>query len=301
MHVERELRFGIHGPDAAQRLLRALPAAARAHRQRVHSVYYDTPDLRLKRAGAALRLRRVGRKWLQTLKAPQGAQWEMLTPRQRLDCALFPREEVRAATGLDMLRLARDLRPTFAARFERKAVLLALGHGARAQACIDRGQIEAGSAREPILELELELVAGEPGPMLGLAETLVAPFGLTLEPASKAERGYRLASSAHPEPPAKWQRPAIDEEAAAGNAFAVLCGAALAQIAANAPGVARGDDAEYLHQLRVGFRRLLSALRAFRPLLRRKAELTVTLPIRRRPSKRATSSKRADTGSVPST
>ena len=288
MHVERELKFGIHSPDAAQRLLRALPAAARARRQQVHSVYYDTPDLRLKRAGAALRLRRVGRKWLQTLKAPQGAQsalaaraeWEMPTPRQRLDCALFPREEVRAATGLDLLRLARDLRPAFATHFERKAVLLALGHGVRAEACIDRGQIEAGSARESILELELELMEGEPGPMLGLAETLVAPFGLTLERASKAERGYRLASSTHPEPPAKWQRPAIDEEAAASDAFAVLCAAALAQIGANAPGVARGDDPEYLHQLRVGVRRLLSALRAFRPLLRRKHADAVTRQMR---------------------
>ena len=149
MHVERELKFGIHSPAAAQRLLRALPAAARAQREQVHSIYYDTPDQRLKRAGAALRLRRAGRKWLQALKAPQGAQtalaaraeWEMPAPRRRLDCALFPREEVRAATGLDMLRLARHLRPAFATKFERRALPLALGHGVRAEACIDSGRI----------------------------------------------------------------------------------------------------------------------------------------------------------------
>ena len=288
MHVERELKFGIHSAAAAQRLLRVLPAAAKPERRQVHSVYYDTPDQRLRNAGAALRLRRIGGRWLQALKAPQGAQsglaaraeWEIPAPRARLDCALFPREEVRAATGLDMLRLARDLRPAFATRFERRAVLLALGHGVRAEACIDRGRIEAGGAHEPILELELELKEGELGPMIGLAETLVAPFGLTLERASKAERGYRLANSTKPEPPAKWQRPSIDEEAAASDAFAALCGAALAQIAANAPGVARGGDPEYLHQLRVGLRRLLSALRAFRPLLRRKRADSVSRPLR---------------------
>ena len=70
--------------------------------------------------------------------------------------------------------------------------------------------------------------------------------------------------------PAKWSRPAIESDAATRTAFATLCTAALAQIAANAPGVARGDAAEYLHQLRVGLRRLLSAMRIFSPLLRRK-------------------------------
>ena len=288
MHVERELKFGIPDPGAAQRLLHALPAGTRARRQRVHSIYYDTPDQRLKRAGAALRLRRVGRTWLQALKAPRGtqtglaarAEWEMAAPRRRLDCSLFPREEVRAATGLDMLRLARELRPAFATRFERRAVPLVLGHGVRAEACLDRGEIVAGSAREPILELELELIEGELGPMIGLAETLVAPFGLTLERASKAERGYRLAHSTRSDPPAKWQRPAIAEDAAASDAFALLCAAALEQIAANTSGVARGEDPEYLHQVRVGVRRLTSAARAFRPLLRRKRAEAVLRQLR---------------------
>jgi triphosphatase len=277
VHLERELKFRIESIAAARRLQRALPLASPPRRLQVHSIYYDTPDLRLQRAGAALRLRRAGRRWLQTLKAPQGAQsalaaraeWEMAVPRRRLDCTLFPREEVRASTGLDMLRLAPRLRPMFTTRFERKAAPLALGHGVRAEACIDRGTIEAGRSREPLLELELELLAGELGPLIGLAETL-APLGLRVERASKAERGYRLAGSAKPEPPAKWQRPPIAEDAAASDAFVALCGAALAQIAANAPGVARGDDPEYLHQLRVGMRRLLSVIRAFRPLLRRK-------------------------------
>ena len=288
MHVERELKFAVESTAAARRVLRALPLASRLRREQVHSVYYDTPDLRLQRAGAALRLRRVGRRWLQTLKAPQGAQsalaaraeWEMPVARRRLDCALFPREEVRVSTGLDMLRLAQRLRPVFTTRFERKHALLALGAGVRAEACIDRGTIEAGRAREKMLELELELLEGELAPLIGLAETLVSGEGLRIERASKAERGYRLASSARPEPPAKWPRPAIAEEAAASDALVVLCGAALEQIAANAPGVARGEDPEYLHQLRVGIRRLMSALRAFRPLLRRKRADAITRSLR---------------------
>ena len=125
-----------------------------------------------------------------------------------------------------------------------------------AQACIDRGVIEAGSKREDILELELELTEGEIGPLVGLAEGLVQPLGLHIETASKAERGYRLSESAGLPPPAKWMRPPIAENATASDAFAVLCGAALAQIGANALGVAEGRDPEYLHQMRVGVRRL---------------------------------------------
>ena len=287
MAIERELKFRL-APSALERAQRLLPFAARMRRRRVDSVYYDTPDLRLEAARAALRLRRDGRQWLQAFKAPQGAQsalaerneWEMPAPRGRVDASLFPREPVRAASGLDLVRLARSLRPVFATRFERRSALLRLGHGLRAEACIDRGAIEAGGAREPIFELELELLEGKLAPLLRLAETLVEPLGLEIEPASKAERGYRLYRSARPAP-AKWPHPAIAENAAASDAFATLCSAALAQIAANAGGVARGTDPEYLHQLRVGARRLRSALRAFRPLLRRRRAAGVELPFKR--------------------
>jgi len=58
--------------------------------------------------------------------------------------------------------------------------------------------------------------------------------------------------------------------ATVGEAFVALTRAALEQIEANAAGAASGKDPEYLHQLRVGVRRLRSALRAFRGLLRRR-------------------------------
>ncbi|HET7363266.1 MAG TPA: CYTH domain-containing protein, partial [Burkholderiales bacterium] len=182
MAIERELKFRL-APNALSRAARLLPAASRPRRRRVDSIYYDTPDLRLAAARAALRVRRDGRSWLQALKAPHGAQtalaermeWEMPAPRGRLDAALFPREAVRAATGLDLVRLAPQLRPVFATRFERRSALLRLGQGVRAEACIDRGSIEAGGARERILELELELLEGDLAALIGLADTLVEP------------------------------------------------------------------------------------------------------------------------------
>ena len=49
-----------------------------------------------------------------------------------------------------------------------------------------------------------------------------------------------------------------------------MLGAALEQVEANAPGAAAGDDPEFMHQLRVGMRRLRSALQTFGPLLAKK-------------------------------
>jgi triphosphatase len=80
--------------------------------------------------------------------------------------------------------------------------------------------------------------------------------------------------------PAKWTRPNLSARATAGEALVGNVRAALQQISANAPGVAAGRDPEYLHQLRVGVRRLRSALRAFRELLRRKRADAVEAPWR---------------------
>lgn len=59
----------------------------------------------------------------------------------------------------------------------------------------------------------------------------------------------------------------LPRNASAQRALCAAISDALAQIAANAPGVLSNRDDEYLHQLRVGMRRLRSALRVSRPLL----------------------------------
>jgi CHAD domain-containing protein len=69
-------------------------------------------------------------------------------------------------------------------------------------------------------------------------------------------------------------------KATAGETFVANVRAALEQIAANAGGAAAGRDPEYLHQLRVGVRRLRSAMRAFRALLRRRRANAVERPWR---------------------
>jgi CHAD domain-containing protein len=70
--------------------------------------------------------------------------------------------------------------------------------------------------------------------------------------------------------PQKRRKPPLTARASAGAALIANVDAAVAQIRANARGAALGRDPEYLHQLRIGIRRLRSTLRAFCDLLQRR-------------------------------
>src|SRR5687767_5469390 len=263
-HIEREIKLGLT-PQALSRLAQLTPS-----RRSLESVYFDTARQELRRAGIALRLRRDGQRWLQTLKAESAqhagfaarAEWELPVRGKALEPQAFPREEIRRATGIDVVRLAGRLKPVFETRFVRRSGLVQVDGKASAELAIDRGRIVAGRRREPISEVELELISGDTGALLSFAETLALPLAYE----SKAERGYRLASGLAPGA-RKWVMPRIDASTPAGAAFAALFAASVTQAGTNASGVLRSRDPEYLHQLRVGLRRLRSVLRAFAPLL----------------------------------
>lgn len=191
-----------------------------------------------------------------------------------LDRGAFPREEIRAATGMDLARLAPRLRPRFETRFIRQSGLVRLDGNGSAELCIDRGLIRAARRREAISEVELELKSGDARALLRFAAQLALPLAYE----SKAERGYRLAAG-RARAPRKWRMPELDAAGAPGAAFAALFSAALVQAGANAGEVLDSSDPEYLHQMRVGLRRLRCALRAFDPILQN------TRPLKRRLSR----------------
>lgn len=265
MAIERELKFRL-APRAATR---AVTLLALGKPERVSSIYYDTPDAALRRGRMALRLRRHGSRWLQTLKcevAPGArGEWETPVAAKRLEMQRLALPEIRAATGIDPGRLARRLRPRFETRFARRPALLQFAD-ASIEAALDRGQVIALGRREPICELELELKRGDPRALIRYARSLLAPLGLQLDFESKAERGYRLAQGGAVAPPRKWRRPEFGVSTTPADALAVLVGAALAHAVANTHGVVAHDDPEYLHQLRVALRRLRAMLGTFKAL-----------------------------------
>ena len=102
--MAEEIELKLIAPAGALAAVRAHPAVAAAARGRMRtrqivSTYYDTPGRDLAAAGVALRLRRAGARWLQTVKGGGDAaagvhrrtefEWRLSTP--KLDTAKLAR------------------------------------------------------------------------------------------------------------------------------------------------------------------------------------------------------------------
>jgi inorganic triphosphatase YgiF len=142
----------------------------------------------------------------------------------------------------------------------------------RAPGCVvelayDQGALLAGDRRWRLCELEFELKAGEPAALAALASRWVQRFGLTLDVRTKAERGERLARGERLGAAVKAQALHLPEGVDSHTALRRVLANCLAQVLANASDVAHESDTEpeQLHQLRVGLRRLRTALRELGP------------------------------------
>lgn len=241
-----------------------------AKRQNLHSTYYDSATLEVTRAGGALRLRKQGRRWLQTLKL-RGSGGAGLSAREEIELPAKPGElelpALQAALGESRgALLPQQVEALFTTRFARTALEVRLPGGGRAELAFDTGTIEAGEHSEAISELEIELIEGAPWEVFALGRQLLELADLRVENRSKAERGFALLA---PVSPAPRHAAAVDVSAddSARLSCARLLGEALAQLEGNEAGLLLGEEPEFIHQARVAIRRLRSLLRLFAPLL----------------------------------
>lgn len=272
MALETELKLHI-SPDNLEclkqhPLLRA-HSIGRARTLKLTSIYYDTPDLTLQRNAMALRLRRVGKQWLQTLKGGgcssaglhQRNEWEMPVAAEQLNLDALKQMGGKLPHGV-----RNHLHPVFVTDFTRHVRLLDFD-GAQIELCMDSGEIRAGQRMCPISELELELKSGAPQQLFNLALKLLEIVPLVVEHTSKAEYGYRLFSASRPEVN-KGGFAALEPTREVDSALQAGVSSCLAHVQANMAGALLGLDEEYLHQVRVGLRRLrvvLSVTRRVRP------------------------------------
>jgi triphosphatase len=271
--MEVELKLALSARHAARVL--AEPVIERAALQKPQSahlvsVYYDTPHFDLRTAGIGLRLRQSPSGWTQTLKWGGSAvgglhrrgEVETAVPGQQLDLAAISHPDL--VRVLAPARVRKRLKPVFVTEFDRASRLLACG-GAEIELSVDCGEIVAGSARERICELEMELRAGDPSALFDLAGSLHGAIPLHPLCTSKAERGYMLAGQ--PQQPAKAHATALDPQMTVARSAMVLVAAGLGQLQENERGMLAGGDAEYLHQMRVAVRRLRALLSAYKSAL----------------------------------
>jgi len=267
--LETELKFQV--PREKRAVLQRAVATATAQRTRLQAVYADTPDHRLAAAGLALRLRKEGRVWVQTLKGRgdglmQRLEHEVPLPPQRgmplldasrhagtpvgalLDAALGADGSLAPLYRTDIQRLHRRVRHA----------------GAVIEIAYDVGRIVAGRQTLAVDEIEFELVSGPPAALPALAARWAHRHGLWWDVRTKSERGFRLALGLHKVPAVK---AAAMKGPAAGDchsAWQAMLSAALGHALPNAAEIAAGSSRpEHLHQLRVALRRLRTALSLF--------------------------------------
>ncbi|HYR01562.1 MAG TPA: CYTH and CHAD domain-containing protein [Casimicrobiaceae bacterium] len=254
------------------------PAVAAVRRGRVRtarvaSTYYDTADFALEQARVALRLRRDGARVVQTVKGPPldaaaGAlhahdEHEWRLARARLDPARL------SATPWHKL-FARAQRhggfaPVFATDVVRHSVPLAFPDGSTATLAIDVGSIRAqppSRRRLPLAEIEIEVGQGTAATAYDLALALVDDWPLTVATSSKAARGYALVHGTPDGAAAPVHAAPVSfvDDGPAEEALRAIARECVRQIAANADGLLADDDTEWVHQMRIGTRRLRSCL-----------------------------------------
>ena len=271
-----EIEFKFHIPAGRLAALQAAARCADATSVRLQARYFDTRDGALASRGIALRLRKEGDRWVQTVKA--GGKGPLDREEHNVELAACDpsiQPELHAGTTAGKrLRAALDsadgpLEEIYRTEIDRTIRNLPFDGGV-VEMALDTGKIVAhgGTGHEkqaPVCELELEL---KEGPVSGLVEVAVqwaVLHGLVVNTVSKAERGERLLA-------AEWGRtaPKARPMAAPGSIRQYLQGPALqraavanclAQILGNASEIVEGsDDATHVHQLRIGIRRLRTAL-----------------------------------------
>lgn len=272
MANEIELKLSL--PQEAQGLLlrqSVLRRAVSRHTQQLVNLYYDTPALSLHKRGIALRLRKQGRTWLQTVKCAGSSaagltsrpEWE--TPYAgHFDFAAIDDPEVRR--WLDRPSLRKRIVPLFETSFRRTTWRFEPAPGCVFHLMLDRGWVAAAGRREPISEVELELESGDVNELFKLAQTLADRLPLVPQIQSKAERGYRLYQNARPVP-VKAQPVALAADCPPLASFRQIAFSCLEHQQGNLEGVLNSEDPEFIHQMRVATRRLRAAMRLFAPRL----------------------------------
>ncbi|MBA2352772.1 MAG: CYTH and CHAD domain-containing protein [Burkholderiales bacterium] len=252
-------------------LLRAAQGK-KALSRRFIAEYYDTAKFDLRRAGVGLRLRREGRRIVQTVKREgrvdgglhQRPEWETETRDGKLDFAALA--ETGWCKHFDDPDLRNRLQPIFTTEYRRTTRIIEPGPGCVIEFCLDQGEIRAQGRAHPICEVELELRSGEPSALYDLALALDQTIPLKIGRHSKPERGYLLLT----EPAAQPVKAAPIELFADMNvaaAFSHIAFDGIAHLEENEAGTLVHADPEYLHQMRVAVRRLRSAFSMFRAAL----------------------------------
>lgn len=269
--VERELELKLEiDPAQADAILDHPALKGRVGKAKTtRSTYYDTKRQKLKNAGVTLRVRSVEDRIVQTIKSDgkSGAglfdRWELETPLPSATPRLGDADELPEV--LEDAAVRRGLKPMFETHVERRSGIIDWD-GARIEVVLDEGQVIARKQRQPLAELELELIEGRREALFTLARELQSCASLRIGVISKSERGERMLDGKSGRA-MKAEPVRIAAGASAADAFQTIAFSCLRHFRANEPLVLAARDVDALHQSRVALRRLRSSFSIFKPIL----------------------------------
>ncbi len=272
--TEFELKFEI--PPAQLKSVAVAVLAGKADRQRLQASYFDTPDGALALHGIVVRLRKEGRRWVQTAKGPTGDLLERLEhnavlPSRSagmlplLDLSRHRGTPVGKAIDKALGRKAQDSYPgldlLYATDVQRITRRVACG-GSVIEVALDQGRVFADGHSQSICELEVELKEGTPLDAVALARQWCAAHGLWMSTVAKSMKGQRLRSAVPFGAAISAVAPKFARHASRHEMLMAVVQTCLNQILPNMSELAGGSNhPDHIHQLRVGLRRLRTALR----------------------------------------
>ena len=260
--------------ELAAELLKRSPENLR--KQRLQAVYFDTPLRHLAAADMALRLRREGRHWVQTLKEGRSSDGLLreednvrLSERSAAEPALDLARHHSSAAGRRLQRVLEDaagenLQRRFASDVRRQSQIQRTRRGF-VELSLDEGWISSQERRLAVRELEIESVKGSPLAVLEAAVGYVKRYGVWIDLRSKAQRGHLLADQQMQAAPRKAGSIVLNANASLDEALAAVFADCRRQVLQNASQIAaeEGHAPEHVHQIRVGLRRLRTAMKLF--------------------------------------
>ncbi|MCL4410613.1 MAG: CYTH domain-containing protein [Gammaproteobacteria bacterium] len=200
MSLEQEMKLAVEGESKLNlNELDWLAAMTCEQKQlNLRTEYFDTPKLKLKQQGIALRMRQIDDQWLQTVKTSgtvqdglhQREEWEHPIMNGEFDLPLL--RQTPLAPIVDDSGSWKQLQRLFFTEFKRDIRLLEASEDTLIELAYDFGEAGSGDRRAMIHEIELELRHGSLEVLQQVAERLKTELNLAYNNRSKAEIGYQL-------------------------------------------------------------------------------------------------------------
>lgn len=286
---EFELKFEVSPTSLKSIKSKLLHAKATKQRMRAH--YFDTADFRLAEHGISIRVRLEDKQWVQTAKGKTNRISERLEdnvvlkeqPENRVpdfNLALHAGTPVGMAIAkilnlygnLKLNTKANETYPEliqiYATDVQRTAMLVE-ETDCIVEIALDQGRVFTDLESIDLCELEIELKQGAPAAALALARQWCADYRLWLNALTKSMKGQRLIADSGTSPVIVTAiQPVFQRNASGAKMMSAVLQTCLQHILFNASEIASGSvETEHVHQLRVGIRRMRTALRELNGLI----------------------------------